>query len=413
MADNGGMNSKLRAWWWTEQGLDGSLDGKTPREALMRSGWSRSVGGASPYIGIFARTGASMAVIDKAVADAEIHELPAARGCTYVLPKDDYAVGLSAARGFSDDSEITQAKRFLGVTDAEIDALCDAVVNAVEKTPLDPKDIKTAVDDKARSLGEEGKKRGTGSTLPLALGRLQVSGLIRRIPAEGRLDRQRYKYVAWKPSPMEGYSRTNEEALADLAELYWRWAGPASVSHFQKFAGIGVKAAKDVVAPLDYEPIEAGSDLLLPPGEIALFEAFEAPGEPHFNLVGSLDGVLLHRWELAPLLDDADKDRETATDKALAPIAFSRDLYSNAILDRGRLVGLWEYDPFEKEIISVSFVKRTPALKSAIEKTEAFVRDQLEDCRSFSLDSPESRKPKLASAARAPRQKNRCSLPVW
>src|SRR5579863_6571418 len=100
------MNEKLRAWWWAKVGLDGSLDGKSPREALIRSGWSRSVGGASPYVAIFARTGASMAEIDRAVADIEIHELPAARGCTYVLPKEDYAIGLSAARGFSDDAEI-------------------------------------------------------------------------------------------------------------------------------------------------------------------------------------------------------------------------------------------------------------------------------------------------------------------
>ena len=390
------MNAKLRAWWWTRQGLDGSLEGKSPREALVRAGWSRSVGGASPYMTIFSRTGASRAVVDQAVSDVEIHELPTARGCTYVLPKDDYAIGLSAARGFSDDAEVTLAKRFLGVTDEEIDALCEAVVEAISATALDPKDIKTGVGDKARSLGEEGRKRGLGSTLPLALGRLQVSGRIRRIPADGRLDRQRYKYIAWSPSPMDGYLRTKEESLADLAKLYWQWAAPASVANFQKFAALGVKAAKDVVAPLGFVPIEDASELLLPPGEMYAFKSFEAPTEPRYNLVASLDGALLHRWDVVSLLDDADKERETATYKGAAPISSLSDLYSNAILDRGRLVGLWEYDPFEKEIVSVSFVERTAALKAAIEKTEAFVRDQLEDCRSFSLDSPDSRKPKIA-----------------
>ena len=390
------MNPKLRAWWWTRQGLDGSLEGKSPREALLRAGWSRSVGGASPYIAIFSRTGATRAVTDKAVADAEIHELPTARGCTYVLPKDHYAVGLSAARGFSDDAEVTLAKRFLGVTEEEVETLCEAVVHAVRVMPLDPKDIKSAVGDKARTLGEEGKKRGLGSTLPLALGRLQVTGRIRRIPADGRLDRQRYKYIVWDPSPMEGHIRTKGESLADLAKLYWRWVGPASVSDFQKFAGLGVKAAKDVVTPLGFVPIEEGSELLLPPTELEGFKSFEPPAEPRYTLVASLDGSLLHRWDVVSLLDEVDKGRETATDKGAVPIASLSDLYSNGILDRGRLVGLWEYDPFVKSIVSVSFVKRSPALKAAIETTEAFVRDQLEDCRTFSLDSPESRKPKLA-----------------
>lgn len=195
---------------------------------------------------------------------------------------------------------------------------------------------------------------------------------------------------------MDGYLRTKEESLADLAKLYWQWAAPASVANFQKFAALGVKAAKDVVAPLGFVPIEDASELLLPPGEMYAFKSFEAPTEPRYNLVASLDGALLHRWDVVSLLDDADKERETATYKGAAPISSLSDLYSNAILDRGRLVGLWEYDPFEKEIVSVSFVERTAALKAAIEKTEAFVRDQLEDCRSFSLDSPDSRKPKIA-----------------
>ena len=373
------------------------MEGKSPREALVRSGWSRSVGGASPYIAIFSRTGASVAEIDKAAAEAEIHELPSARGCTYMLPKDDYAIGLSAARGFGDDSEITLAKRLLGVTDAEIDALCEAVVQAVRGAALDPKEIKSVVGDKARSLGDEGRKRGTSNTLPLALGRLQVTGRIRRIPADGRLDRQRYKYLAWSPNPLDGYVRSKEEALTDLAKLYWGWAAPASISHFQRFAGLGVRAATEIVTPLGFASIEVGGDLLLPTSELDRFNAFEPPSEPHYNLVGSLDGALLHRWEIAPLLDDTDKGRETATDKEAVRITSVQELYANGILDRGRLVGLWEYDPFEREIISVSFVKRTSALKASIEKTEAFVRDQLGDCRSSSLDSPESRKPKLAT----------------
>jgi hypothetical protein len=42
-------------------------------------------------------------------------------------------------------------------------------------------------------------------------------------------------------------------------------------------------------------------------------------------------------------------------------------------------------------------VPRDKALDAAILRTEAFVRDQLGDARSFSLDSPKSRAPKVAA----------------
>src|SRR4051794_10534177 len=78
--------TKLQAWWWHRQGLDGSLQGKTAAEVLERSGWARSVAGVGPYLTLFSRAGIRRADADAAVAKLEIHELPAARGCTYLLP---------------------------------------------------------------------------------------------------------------------------------------------------------------------------------------------------------------------------------------------------------------------------------------------------------------------------------------
>jgi hypothetical protein len=47
----------LRAWAWHRQGLDGTLQGRTPQEVLATAGWARSVGGANPYLTLFARAG--------------------------------------------------------------------------------------------------------------------------------------------------------------------------------------------------------------------------------------------------------------------------------------------------------------------------------------------------------------------
>src|SRR6476620_4284693 len=133
--------ARLRAWWFHRQGLDGSLRGKTPAEVLERSGWSRSVGGVGPYITLFSRAGTTREDADAAAATRQIHELPTARGCTYVLPASDFALGLTVGREFSGDMK--QALK-LGVTEKEIDKLCDGIVMALSKGALDPDGIREA-----------------------------------------------------------------------------------------------------------------------------------------------------------------------------------------------------------------------------------------------------------------------------
>jgi len=150
-------SSKLRAWWWNRQGLDGSMRGKSPAQILERCGWSRSVGGVGPYLTLFSRGGTSRELADTAAATLAIHELPTARGCTYVVPSSDFALGLTVGRNFSGDMN-TALK--LGVTEKEVDKLCDAVVRALEKGPLDPDGIRQATGKASRSLGDDGKKKG-------------------------------------------------------------------------------------------------------------------------------------------------------------------------------------------------------------------------------------------------------------
>src|SRR5437870_4432680 len=134
--------TKLRAWWWHRQGLDGSLRGSKPAAVLSRAGWSRSVGGVGPYLTLFARAGIGREAADRAAAKLDIHELPSARGCTYVLPASDFSLGLAVGAGFG-DGEIKLALK-LGVTEKEITKLCDAVLRALANGPLDPDGIPAA-----------------------------------------------------------------------------------------------------------------------------------------------------------------------------------------------------------------------------------------------------------------------------
>ena len=380
---------KLRGWWWTRQGLDGSLRGKKPAEILARTGWSRSVGGVGPYLTLFSRGGTSREDVDAAVATLQIHELPAARGCTYVVPASDFALGLTVGRHFNTDMK-TAAK--LGVTEKEVDALCVAVVNALEKGPLDPDGIREATGKASRSLGEEGKKKGLTTTLPLALGRLQTEGKIRRVPTNGRLDQQRYKYVNWSPSPLARYPESLDAAFTELARHYFGWAGPSTLGEFQEFAGLGVTATKQAVEPLGLVPSGPSSDRLLLPADAAAFKAYEPPPTPHYNLTSGLDPINANRREIQTMIDDRDRAKAVVVDSTSARLGGLVDLPSHAILDRGQIIGLWEYDVESKSIVWATFSgKKDRALQAAIEETEAYVRDQLGDARAFSLDSPKSR----------------------
>ncbi len=321
----------------------------------------------------------------------EIHELPAARGCTYVVPACDFALALQAGSCFGDAERKIAAS--LGVTDKEIDKLCDAVRKAVEKAPMDPEEIRAAVGKAARSLGEEGKKKGLSTTLPLALGSLQSAGEIRRVPVNGRLDQQRFAYTRWNPNPVAGRQLAPEEVNTELARRYFSWIGPATAAEFQWFSGLGMKASKAAVEPLKLEV--AGDAGFLLPEDREQFEAYRSPPSTRYVLASSLDGLSLLRRDLKGLLEARDLERKVYGDRGLVPLSGVADLPSHPIFDRGRVVGLWEYDPAAESIAWLPFIPKNAELQKAVAVMEQHIRTDLGDARSFSLDSPKSRAPRI------------------
>lgn len=390
---------KLRAWRAHRQGLDGALAGKSPAEVLEKTGWARSVGGVGPYLTLFARAGTSRAAVDGAVAKLAIHELPSARGCAYVVPASDFALALTAGEGF--DSEIKVAGK-LGVTAKEIERLCAKILDALGSGPKDPEELRAAVGGAARSLGEEGKKKGLTTTLPVALGQLQPAGEIRRIPVNGRLDQQRYKYALWRPNPRARSMLTKDEVQTELARRYFRWIGPASLAEFQWFSALGVKASKEAVGPLGLVPFPGDETRYIFPEDFDAYRAFQPPRKAQIALVSSLDGISLLRRDMKGLLGPGDESQKVFGDKALGPIGGLADLPSHGIFDRGRLIGLWEYDVPGESMVWMTFdPKPGPDVVKAVARTQSYVKDELGDARSFSLDSPKSRVPRVEAIRKA------------
>jgi hypothetical protein len=131
------------------------------------------------------------------------------------------------------------------------------------------------------------------------------------------------------------------------------------------------------------------------------FAKFKAPAKPVFALVSSLDSMFLLRRNLAALLTPETARRTVAGEKGPRELGSLSDLTSNAILDRGAIIGLWEYDPETTSLVWFTFSKPDKSLRACIEQTEAYVRDQLGDARSFSLDSPKSRLPRIQAIRKA------------
>ena len=155
--------------------------------------------------------------------------------------------------------------------------------------PLDPEEIREATETHLATWGSRGRKRGRSTTLPLALGKLQSSGDIRRVPINGRLDQQRYRYIVWKPNPTAKFKLSPEEAQVELARRYFHWTGPATVEEFRWFSALNAKAAQAAMEPLKLIALEDGR-LILPEQRDA-FEAFQVPKQADYRLVSSIDGL--------------------------------------------------------------------------------------------------------------------------
>jgi hypothetical protein len=383
----------LRAWAWHRQGLDGTLQGADAAEVFTRAGWARSVGGANPYLTLFARAGIGRAQADAAVLSLKIHELPTARGCTYVLGREDFAWGLQIGRDAAVAPFRVLAK--MGVDRGEITLLEEQILHALAEAggPLDPKQLKDELGESVRNLGEEGKRKGAATTLPTALGLLQADGRIRRVPVNGRLDQQRYAYTLWglPPTTME-----DSAARSLLMERYLGWTGGATFKQSQWFTGFTVAHSKASLAAVGAVevPTATGEVLWMLPDDVERLAAFDAPGEEQIQLLAGTDSLVLLRRNSGEMFAEPDTGRKVLGG-TLAPQADLPDLPDHPILDRGRIIGLWQYDPGRARIAHWLVDPPTPAVTQRIAEVEAWIRDELGDFRSFSLDSPASRQDRI------------------
>ena len=239
------------------------------------------------------------------------------------------------------------------------------------------------------------RKKGATTTLPTALGILQAQGRIRRVPANGRLDQQRYAYELWNlpPSPLD-----DDEARAELIRRYLGWTGGATFKQSQWFTAFTVAQSKASLAAAGAVevPTAAGETLWMLPDDVEQLAAFEEPADEQIQLLAGTDSLALLRRNAAELL--AEEDQHT---QALGSLALQADLPDHPIFDRGRIIGLWQYDPGKERIVPWVFHAPTAAVTRRIAEIEDWIREDLGDFRAFSLDSPATRQKRIDNLAAA------------
>lgn len=392
---------RLRAFRSARQGLDGqgfygnSLAGSedTADSHLSQQGWIRGIGSCTPYFHFWSRAGLSRAKTDQAVSNLEILELPAARACTYIVPRQHFAIALALAQHPADEPKMETGEKKLGFTWEQIESLKSAVLDALAAGPADPRQLKEALGSRVKSYTPEGKKYGITTDLPGAIRRLQLEGKIRRIPIDGRLDNERYAYALWEENPLAGFDLDKPGLQAKIASLYFSWIGPATLDEFTWFTGFSKRDAKAAMESnnlAEWQPGYFGFQTHI--DAIGEFEA-SSQSNPHF--LTSLDNLILLTRNLPLHLDEEDKNREMMSDNKPVSGGSLTDLSNHGIFDRGRLIGEWAYDEPNQELVYTAWAGDKELIAKRAADTQAFIQGQLGDARSFSLDSPKSRQARI------------------
>ncbi|HUJ14319.1 MAG TPA: crosslink repair DNA glycosylase YcaQ family protein [Thermoanaerobaculia bacterium] len=323
---------------------------KSIADVVRRAGWIHSAGGTGPYLSLRARIPSlTRQQVDYSVCrDFDLVEVLAVRESMMLVPREDVAVALAAGRR----GTIARFSR-LPIDAEELDALAQTIIEMIGDRERTAGELRSCIPSRLiADLGDEGKRAGFGSTLPVALRLLQSQGRILRTGEHSRLDAKRYSYRRWPSSIPIGEGPRDLDAA--LAERFARWVVAPGVDDFAFFAGTGKTAAKKALAaaPSTGAPPPLAKGVLLLPFR-----------DPHFEL---------------------RRDSDEATRR------------HNTIVADGELAGIWEFDPAEQRIVWRTF-RNVRGVEAAVGETERFIRDELGDHKFYPFDHGKTRSSRLAA----------------
>ncbi len=234
----------------TRQGLSKLGLGKgrpDAAEVLTRIGWVPSTGGSLACLSLWRRTGLVPGQIAKALEKQAIAEVVTVRRTAMLVPAEDVVVALTLGAAAFERDVLMPLNKTAKLARRELMDLEAPVLRALERKSLSQAEIASAIGAKSkiRDLGVPGRAKSLPTTLSVALAWLEGRGLVARRLRGGDLLAGEHVYE--KSDRHKAIAATHEAAALDvLTERFGAWHGTIDPAHLAAFAGIGVKAARDL-----------------------------------------------------------------------------------------------------------------------------------------------------------------------
>jgi len=390
----------LRGWWATRQGLASAGAPKTIAAAVRQAGWFSTSGAPTAYLSIRARLpGTSRAEIDRAAMDGvQMVEVPGLAGRPYLLvPPSDVPLVLRLHLA-AFQAQVRHALKRDAVTEAALHAVTAQATAALEECPLSTNDLRKVV-----------THRDAGVLLSLALNELMLRGAVRRFPANGRVDSNAYQFELRHPD-----DRPDLDAVGDAAtvtalgvERFLRHHGPATIDEILWWTDLTKGAIRTALEQIRAVVVavpgwtSAKNEAWLLKDDLPAWKSFKASTSDRIAFLPYRDPFvhlrrtpsLLTRATAAPVVGvHYGKQR-------VAPIAEVSDLVHHTILCGDELIGLWEYDPKSKLVVTRLWqptARLRRRVDDAAEDLATFIRNELGDAKLSAVDPPEKRAIRLA-----------------
>jgi len=369
--------SDLQRLWHARQGFSDESTGN-PESVVSTTGWVRTLGGADGYISMWSRGVRDRAQTDHAIARGELAPGPAARSCIYLVHRDVEPLARHLALPQWQKVNERNLKK-LGHTWALVEALADRVAALIPATGITTQQLRKALGGDVISFGDAGKKMGMSSPLPLAVRHLEGHGRIQRVTKSGRLDTEHY---LWKPATR---APAGPPDLAELASMFFSWAGPATVKEFAAWAGIGVRDARSAVSAHGWRTESVDGDTYTGPDD-----SWEANGDTSPRLLAAMDNLLTWRAGLDRLVAEEHLEIPVPVMRRVKPLGSLKTSWVRSIVHHGRIIGFWDVEPETLNVVAGFLEPVEPTVVSSVDDQAAaiggFLREQIGHGKFVSID---------------------------